>query len=62
VLVFGGMESWRRWKLRNTPESRAYHAIPARTRALVAATYLGLAALLAVGVAETFLSRGIPSG
>src|SRR3954449_8121613 len=62
VLVFGGMESWRRWKLRNTPEGRAYHAIPARTRALVAATYLGLAALLAVGVAETFLSRGIPSG
>jgi len=62
VLLFGGMESWRRWKLRNTPEGRAYHAIPARTRALVAATYLGLAALLAVGVAETFLSRGIPSG
>ena len=41
VLLFGGMESWRRWKLRNTPEGRAYHAIPARTRALVAATYLG---------------------
>ena len=62
VLLFGGMETWRRWKLRNTPEGRAYHAIAARTRALVAATYLGLAALLAVGVAETFLSRGIPSG
>jgi Zn-dependent protease len=61
VLLFGGMETWRRWKRRNTPEGRAYHAIPARTRALVAATYLGLAALLAVGVAETFLSRGIPS-
>jgi hypothetical protein len=60
VLLFGGMETWRRWKLRNTPEGRAYHAIPVRTRALVAATYLGLAALLAVGVAETFLSRGIP--
>ena len=28
VLVFGGMESWRRWKARNTPEGRAYHAIP----------------------------------
>jgi len=61
VLLFGGMESWRRWKLRNTSESRAYHAIPVRTRALVAATYLGLAALLAVGVAETFFERGIPS-
>ena len=62
VLLFGGLETWRRWKQRNTPEGRAYHAIPARTRALVAAVYLGLAALLAVGVAETFFSRGIPSG
>jgi Zn-dependent protease len=57
ILIFGGLESWRRWKARNTPESRAYHAIPARTRALVAIVYLGLAALLAVGVAETFLEK-----
>ncbi len=58
VLVFGGMESWRRWKNRKTPEARAYHDIPGRTRALVALTYLGLAALLGVGVFETFLERG----
>ena len=57
VLIFGGLESWRRWKARNTPESRAYHDIPPRTRALVAITYLGLAAALAVGVAETFLEK-----
>jgi Zn-dependent protease len=57
VLIFGGLETWRRWKTRNTPEGRAYHAIPGRTRALVAVTYLGLAAALAVGVAETFLER-----
>jgi Zn-dependent protease len=57
VLIFGGIESWRRWKARNTPASRAYHDIPRRTRALVAVTYLGLAALLAVGVAETFIER-----
>jgi Zn-dependent protease len=57
VLLFGGMESWRRWKARNTPESKAFHAIPARTRALVAVTYLGLAAALAVGVAETYFER-----
>jgi len=57
VLVFGGIESWRRWKARNTPESRAFHAIPGRTRALVAITYLALAALLAFGVSETFLER-----
>src|SRR3954447_24966389 len=40
ILLLGGMESWRRWKSRNTPEGRAYHQIPARTRVLVAATYL----------------------
>jgi Zn-dependent protease len=57
VLIFGGIESWRRWKARNTPESQAYHDIPARTRAWVAIVYLGLAALLALGVAETFLER-----
>ena len=57
VLIFGGYESWRRFKARNTPESRAYHAIPGRTRALVAITYIGLAAALAVGVAETFLEK-----
>jgi Zn-dependent protease len=59
VLLFGGMESWRRWKQRNTPEGRAYNDIPARTRVLVAATYLGLAALLAVGVTETFFERSL---
>ena len=59
VLLFGGLESWRRWKARNTPEGRAYHDIPARTRMLVAAVYLGLAALLAVGVTETFFERDL---
>jgi Zn-dependent protease len=57
VLIFGGIESWRRWKGRNSPESQAYHAIPTRTRVLVATTYLGLAAALAVGISETFLER-----
>jgi Zn-dependent protease len=59
VVVFGGLESWRRWKLRGTPQGRAYHAIRLRTRALVGATYVGLVALLTLGVAETYLSRGI---
>lgn len=59
VLLFGGMESWRRWKLRKTPEGRRFHEISTRTRVLVAATYLGLAALLAVGVAETFFERDL---
>jgi Zn-dependent protease len=59
VLLFGGMESWRRWKARNTPEARAFHAVPTRTRVLVATVYLGLAALLAVGVTETYFERDL---
>jgi Zn-dependent protease len=59
VLLFGGMESWRRWKARKTPEALAYNRIPTRSRVLVAATYLALVAALAVGVAETHLDRDI---
>lgn len=57
VLLLGGYESWRRWKARNSPESKAFHAIPTHTRALVAVVYLGLVALLALGVYETYLPR-----
>jgi Zn-dependent protease len=59
VVIFGGLETWRRWKQRNTPEGRAYNRVPARTRALVAATYLALAAVLAAGVAETYFERSL---
>jgi Zn-dependent protease len=59
ILVLGGLESWRRWKLRKTPEGREYHRIPARTRALVAAVYLLLIVALAVGVSATHLPRGL---
>src|SRR3954447_325276 len=59
ILLLGGMESWRRWKMRNTPEGRAYHRIPTRTRVLVAATYLLLIVALAVGVSATHLPRGL---
>ena len=58
ILLLGGMESWRRWKTRNTPEGRAYHQIPTRTRVLVAAVYLALVVALAVGVSATHLPRG----
>jgi Zn-dependent protease len=59
VIVFGGIESWRRWKARKTPESRAFHDIPRRTRVAVAITYLALVAALAVGVAETYFERSL---
>jgi Zn-dependent protease len=59
ILVFGAIECWRRWKARATPESQAYYAVPTRTRALVGIVYLGLAAALSVGVAETFIARSL---
>lgn len=57
ILFLGGMETYRRFKARNTPESRAFHDIPRSTRIWVAVVYLGLAALLAFAMSETFLER-----
>jgi Zn-dependent protease len=57
ILLFGGLESWRRWKARKTPEGQAYHRVSPRARATVAAVYLGLAALLALAVDATFIER-----
>ncbi len=57
IVLIGGWESWRRWKARKTPEGRAYHDVPGRTRALVAAVYLGLVIALAIGMYETFLEK-----
>ncbi len=59
IVVFGGLELWHRWQRRKTPEARAYHAIPARTRALVAAVYLGLIIGLAIGVDQSFLEKSL---
>ena len=57
IILFGGFETWKRWKARNTPEAMAFHSIPTKTRVLVAVVYLGLAALLAFGVYETHFER-----
>jgi Zn-dependent protease len=58
ILLFGGLETWRRWKARGTPEGREFHRVSPRTRAAVAAVYLGLAAGLAVGMDVSFIARG----
>jgi Zn-dependent protease len=57
VLLFGGLETWRRWRVRKTPEAREFHRVRPATRAAVAAVYLGLAAALAVGMDATFVER-----
>jgi Zn-dependent protease len=57
VVLFGGFETWRRWKARKTPEAKRYNKVRPWTRVAVAAVYLGLAAALAVGMDATFLER-----
>jgi hypothetical protein len=57
ILLFGGLETWRRWKRRKDPEEQRYHEVRPRTRAAVAAVYVGLAVLLALGMDLTFVDR-----
>ena len=59
IVVFAGLETYKRWKLRRTggEQQQAYYRVRPRDRALVAAVYLGLIALLVVGMHATLLSR-----
>jgi Zn-dependent protease len=57
ILLFGGMETLRRWRARKTPAAQRYHQVTGRQRALVAAVYLGLALALAVGMHATHVVR-----
>ncbi len=59
IVLVGGFETYRRFKHRKDPKAREYHRVRPRTRAAVAAVYLGLAALLAVGMDSTFLERSL---
>jgi len=56
-IVLGGMETWRRWKLRGTRslEQAAYYRVSPRNRLIVAAVYIGLIVLLAVGMHESHI-------
>ena len=57
ILVLGGPELYNRFKNRHSEESREYHSVPTGTKVAVAAVYLSLAVLLAVGIAETYVPR-----
>ena len=58
-LLLGGMETWRRWKVRRSGEegNEAYYRVTPRQRFLVGAVYVGLIVLLALGMDATFLDR-----
>jgi Zn-dependent protease len=54
-VVLGGMETWRRWKLRQTRslEQAAYYRVSPRNRLAVGAVYIGLIVLLVLGMHES---------
>jgi Zn-dependent protease len=54
-LVIGGMEAWTRLRVwrRGGPASAEYYSVTRAQRAIVAVTYLGLAAALVVGMAHS---------
>ncbi len=57
ILLFGGMETWRRWQQRKTRslEQAAYYRVSPRHRMLVGAVYIGLIVALAFGMHETHI-------
>lgn len=61
IVLFGGMESWRRWKLRRSgvAEQEAYYRVKPIHRLLVAAVYVGLIVALAGGMTATFVERSL---
>ena len=59
ILLFGAMETLRRFRARKDPAQQAYYRVRPATRVAVAAVYIGLAVLLALGMSATHLSRHI---
>jgi hypothetical protein len=57
IILFGGMETWRRWQQRKTRslEQAAYYRVTPRHRLIVGVVYIGLIAALAFGMYETHI-------
>jgi len=59
ILLFGGMETWRRWQARKDPGAQAYYRVPRLARLAVGTVYVGLAAALILGMDATHLQRSL---
>jgi len=59
IAVFAAFETYRRWQQRRAGglQQQAYYRVSPRDRLLVGAVYLGLVALLVVGMDVTHLAR-----
>jgi Zn-dependent protease len=61
IVVFAGFETYKRWQLRRSggAEQQAYYRVRPLHRALVAGVYLGLIALLVLGMDATHVARSL---
>jgi Zn-dependent protease len=59
ILIVGGFEAWRRWQHRRDPAGAAYYRVTPTQRWVTGIAYLGLAALLTLGMSATFVERDI---
>jgi len=59
IILFGAMETWRRWQARRTggAAQQAYYRVPRLSRLAVGAVYIGLAVALVLGMDATHLVR-----
>jgi Zn-dependent protease len=57
IILLGALELWRRWQMRGHPEFERYYRVAPWQRLVVATVYLGLAALLVVGMSATHVPR-----
>ena len=61
IILFGGMETWRRFKARRNGETGDYYKVAPRHRAMVFGAYVGLIIACAVGMDVTFIERSLDS-
>lgn len=59
IALFGGMETWRRWKSRRDGEegNQSYYEVRPAHRLAVGAVYVGLIVALVLGMDATFIER-----
>src|SRR5436190_4538873 len=62
ILLLGGYETYRRWKHHRSgdPEAQAFYDVKPAHRWMIAAVYIGLIVVCAVGMALTHVERAIP--
>ena len=57
IVLFGAMETMRRWKMRRDPEQQTYYRVPPAMRLAVGLVYIGLIAALGYGMHVSHLVR-----